>query len=304
MKYLSAYKQKIECVNEEDVFSYIISTLKTTITSWDYFVNWKKVLDNYSKLEHELHLLNSLIGKENIELEAEVLLKKYPSVKKAIPVLLAMREKDFSLLTGYMSGFYYSTFAFSEDMPCDQAVLFMKSSGLLKLFSDKTIKSIPDYVVGVEAGLDSNARKNRTGSMMETIVGFFVEKICKKNGWDFLSQATKKKIFDKWGKSITVEKSDREIDFAILADDNLFLIETNFYSTVGSKLKSTAGEYKSDFRRWTGDGHNFIWITDGAGWKNTSKPLRETYDEIDYIINLDMLERGILENIITCGIKS
>ena len=298
MKYISAYKEKLNCKDGEEVFAHLLATLKPTIKSWDYFVNWAKVLQNYSKIEYELNLLNSLIGKENIEQEALKLFAKYPDTIKAIPILLVCREMELSLLSDYKQGFQYQNFAFAQAMEAERAVLFMKSSGLLKLFEDKIIKSIPNYVIGVEAGLDSNGRKNRSGTSMEAIVAFFVSELCVKEGWEWIPQATKKKIADKWGKNITVEKSDRQIDFAILANNKLFLIEANFYGGGGSKLKSTAGEYKSDFRRWKADGHQFIWVTDGEGWKSTHKPLRETFDETDSILNLGMLEKGMLEQLV------
>ncbi len=41
-----------------------------------------------------------------------------------------------------------------------------------------------------------------------------------------------------------------------------------------------------------------IWITDGMGWRKTAKPLRETFDHNDYLFNLAMLEKGILEFIL------
>jgi len=298
MKYISAYKEKLNCKDSEEVFAHLLATLKPTIKNWDYFVNWPKVLQNYSKIEYELNLLNSLIGKENIEQEALKLFAKYPDTIKAIPILLACREMELSLLSNYKQGFQYQNFAFAQTMEAEKAVLFMKSSGLLKLFEDKIIKSIPDYVIGAEVGLDSNGRKNRSGTLMESIVAFFVSELCEKEGWEWISQATKKKIADKWGKNITVEKSNRQIDFAILANDKLFLIEANFYGGGGSKLKSTAGEYKSDFRRWKADGHQFIWVTDGEGWKSTHKPLRETFNESDSILNLEMLEKGMLEQLL------
>lgn len=113
-----------------------------------------------------------------------------------------------------------------------------------------------------------------------------------------MQQATKKKIYNEWGKNITVDKSDRKIDFAILTNAQLFLIEVNFYGGSGSKLKSTSGEYKSDFARWKNDGHEFIWITDGSGWKKNIHPLQETFHQIDAILNLDMIEKGLLGQII------
>jgi len=78
----------------------------------------------------------------------------------------------------------------------------------------------------------------------------------------------------------------------------LFLIETNFYGGVGSKLKSTAGEYKTMFDYWKKDGHKFIWITDGLGWKATHLPLRETFDHIDYLLNLEMISKRIMEDML------
>lgn len=246
-----------------------------------------------------MNLLNSLIGKDSIEEETFKLFTKYPEALKTIPILLACREIELILLSDYKNGFKYEDFLFNDKLEVSKAINFMKSSGLFKLFDNKKIKSIPDYVIGIETGLDSNGRKNRSGSSMESIVSFYVEKQCINKSWEWLAQATQKKIFEKWGKKITVEKSDRQIDFAICANNKLFLIEANYYGGSGSKLKSTAGEYKSDFKRWKADGHDFIWITDGDGWKSTHKPLRETFDETDVILNLDMLEKGLLEDIIS-----
>lgn len=298
MKFIPTYKTKLNCNNSEEVFLYLLDTLKPTIKSWDYFVNWEKVLTNYRKHEDEFNLMNSLIGKENIEQEALRLFSKYPETKKVIPLLLACREKELMLLTNYKGGFQYKNFVFNTSLSAEDTVAFVGKSGLLKLFQDKDIKSVGDYIIGVEAGLDSNARKNRSGISMENIVEYYISTLCSKNNWEWVAQATKSKVKKLWNKDITVEKSIRRIDFAILANEKLYLIETNFYGGGGSKIKSTAGEYKSDFSRWTDDGHEFIWITDGFGWKSTHKPLNETFDDTDYILNLDMLEKDILEDIL------
>jgi len=78
----------------------------------------------------------------------------------------------------------------------------------------------------------------------------------------------------------------------------LFFIETNFYGDGGSKLSAIAGEYTAIYEKWTSDGHQFIWITDGFGWKKTKLPLRDTFDATDYILNLYMVQKGALEGII------
>ena len=52
----------------------------------------------------------------------------------------------------------------------------MKKTGLFKLLSKAKINSLLDYITGVEVGLDSNARKNRTGKVMENLVESYIKK--------------------------------------------------------------------------------------------------------------------------------
>ena len=88
------------------------------------------------------------------------------------------------------------------------------------------------------------------------------------------------------------------IDFAINNNGKLYFIEVNFYGGGGSKVKSTATEYIRMNEYWNNQGIEFIWITDGAGWKSTLKPLREYFDKADYLLNLEMLRRGVLKRIL------
>ncbi len=149
-------------------------------------------------------------------------------------------------------------------------------------------------MIGVEAGLDSNARKNRGGHAMENIVEAFVKDVCEKFNYRYLKEANSEKIKKELGYNVPVDKSSRRYDFVIDNGKELFIIETNFYGKSGSKLKSTAGEYRNLFDVLNGQ-YKFFWITDGFGWNSTKKPLRETFDYNDYIFNLTMLEKGVLE---------
>ena len=297
MKYSQIFNKLLGCKNDDEVFDYLVDNLKETIKSWDYFVNWQKVLKNYKSVKVSLNLLNTLIGEADIEKAARELLAQYPDVIKIIPALLACRDKNICLLTD-MRKFDLTRFDFSKPMSPADGAMFMKESGFLDLLSDRTIKSIPDYFIGVEVGLDSNGRKNRSGTSMENLAEFFIKDICQRNGYEYIAQATANKIYKQWGKQITVNKSSKRIDFAINTPHKLYLIETNFYGGGGSKLKSTAGEYADIYHQWTNDGHQFIWITDGYGWKKTQRPLRDTFDTTDYILNIDMVQKGVLEELL------
>ena len=297
MKYSSIFKTKLNCDNADEVFNYLISTLKETIMTWDYFVNWDKVIKNYQDVEISLNLLNTLVGKENIEDATKKLLSAYPNVISIIPALLAYRERKIKLLSN-ISNFSFTEYDFSKKIDLDKAITFLKETGFLKLVSNRNIKSVPDYFIGVEVGLDSNGRKNRSGTSMENIAEFFIKDICEHKNFEYIAQATADKIKRKWNKNITVTKSSKRIDFAVNTPNKLYLIETNFYGGGGSKLKSTAGEYTEIYHQWSNDGHQFIWITDGLGWKTTQRPLRDTFNNTDYIINLDMIQKGILSELL------
>jgi type II restriction enzyme len=152
-------------------------------------------------------------------------------------------------------------------------------------------------MIGVEAGLDSNGRKNRGGHAMEDIVEAFIVDLCNKKRFKYLKEANSEKIKQEFGYNVPVDKSSRRYDFVIDNGKELVIFETNFYGGGGSKLKSTAGEYRNLFDVLKGK-YKFVWITDGLGWKSTTKTLRETFDHNDYVFSLAMLENGILEYLI------
>jgi len=305
MKYLPFFLDNINCKNADEVFNYFDSSLNSSITLWNYFVNWGKVLGKVKDVEVDLNTLNYLIGKENVREEFEYLLRKNPSILKTIPILIASREKDFKILVEFNEGnLKYEDYRFeSKGKLNDDEILaaskFAEESGVFDLFRKKTIKSIVDYVIGVEVGLDTNGRKNRGGTQMETLLEGMLKPICLRNGWKYMSQATAKKIKAEWDLTVEVDKSSRKFDFAVNKEDSLFLIETNYYGGGGSKLKATAGEYKGLYDSIDGQGHKFVWVTDGMGWKTTLRPLRETFDHIDWILNLEMICKGLLEKILT-----
>ncbi len=302
MKEFGFYKHVLDCSNEDEIFNYLIATLKPSNTLWSYFVNWEKVFKNTKKIELALNILNYLIGKKEFDKEFRYLLKQNPEVAKIIPALIVRGGKDekkLKVLVDYKhKTLLYEDYDFSKNKltskDIDKYLYFVKETGLKDLFVSKKIKNLVDYMIGVEAGLDSNGRKNRGGQAMENIVEVFIADVCRKNKSKYLKAANSKKIKKEFGYDVPVDKSSRIYDFVIDNGEELCIIETNFYGGGGSKLKSTAGEYRNLFDVLAGQ-YKFIWITDGFGWKATSRPLKETFIHNDYLFNLDMLEKGALD---------
>lgn len=304
MKYNTVFLDIIKCSNPLEIFQYLQNTLAESITSWEYFVNWAKVLRNFRNIEVNLNILNFLIGKDNPEEELHYLIQEYPKLASTIPILLACRESNFKILTSYLQGdLIYENFNFSKinqlhEDEIHKIIELVQKTGILELFKNKIIKSVPDYVLGIEVGLDSNGRKNRSGTTMETMVEVHLKKICQDHNLLIMIQATSLKLAQQWGVQIKMDKSTRRFDFAIKNENTLYLIETNFYGGGGSKLKATAGEYKGLFYFISLQGHKFIWITDGLGWKTALRSLEETFNYIDYTFNLNMVAAGLLTEVI------
>lgn len=291
------------CRDEEESFRLIIDTLIPTIHQSDWFVDWNRVKANAAPHVRELALLNTVVGSENIEQDLALLIADYPKVLRVMPLLLASRERSFDVMVD-AKNLIVKRFDFEGRAPSRadivECVDFLRKSGLLGILADRRIKSISDYYFGIEVGLDSNARKNRSGDLMESLVENFIIEAAGELRADYMSQATRDKIKATWDFDLEMDKSERRIDFAIFREGHLFLLETNFYGSGGSKLKSTATEYCEMFERYSRQPRvDFLWITDGFGWKGTQPPLREYCRKADYLLNLfSIRERKLLGNII------
>lgn len=299
----SKYKE-LKLISNDDIFKYLVSNFKDTIKTHDFFVAWQKVIGNISKVEIPLNILNSLIGKNDIENSLRNLIKAYPEIVPVIPLLIAVRETTIKIVSIKDNDIHYSFTKQKSysDTEIDKIVYFSNKCGLLEMLSNKRIKNLVDYCIGVEVGLDTNARKNRSGQAMETLIEIYVKVLCEKHGYKYLKQATATKIKREFGKDVPTDKSDRHFDFAINTDKKICLLEVNYYSGGGSKLKSVAGEFKSLYNLISkAQNVEFIWVTDGKGWLTALNPLRETFNTIDYVLNMKMIEDGSIEEIIING---
>ena len=280
-------------------FAELLNTFKSSIKTWDYFVNWNKVMANATDLEISLNKLNYLLGKENLKDEFTKLYSSNPDIIKALPVLLAVRDNKLEVFDKVTKDSEFFDFS-NDENGADKYFEFLEKSGLARLFQKDGIKNLVDYVMGVEVGLDSNGRKNRGGTLMEEIVGSYVKDFSEKHGFEYLAQARATDIKTKWGYEVEVDKSERSFDFAIYnpQTEKLKLVETNFYNGGGSKLKAVCGEFRSLYDELTKQGIDFVWVTDGLGWETAKRPLEETFNHNKgQVFNLNMLDENILEEL-------
>ena len=276
-----------------------ISKFKTSISDYTYYVDFEKIYKNVDKVKVELNILNSLIGSKNIEEEFQNILIKYPEILECIPLLLAVRSREIFVkdeINEYLFKFDKMVYSIND------YIKFMRESGLFDLLQNHIINNLYDYVLGIEVGLDSNGRKNRGGHLMENLAESYIIKAGYKKDVNYFKEMYLKDIEKKWNLDLSEmsghNTSTKRFDFVIKTDKQVYVIETNFYSSGGSKLNETARSYKmlaQESKRV--DGVTFIWFTDGTGWLSARKNLEETFNELETMYNINDLDNGILNQL-------
>lgn len=277
-------------------FNEWLKTFKSRISDYAYYVDFEKVYCNVDNVKIELNILNSLIGSKNIEHDFEKLLADYPQVLKSIPILLAVRGREIYAIDGdgeYLFNFYRPNYTTKE------YIMFMKKTGLFDLIANHVINNLVDYVTGVEVGLDSNARKNRGGHLMENLVEDYLAKSGLVKGETYFKEMKLSAIEKKWNIDLSgisnQGKAEKRFDFVVKKGKTIYGIETNFYTAGGSKLNETARSYKTiALEAKDIDGFAFVWFTDGMGWKDARHNLEETFDVLDNMYCIADLENGII----------
>lgn len=280
-------------------FNERLSKFKTSISDYSYYVDFEKIYKNIDKVKVELNILNSLIGSKNIKEEFQNILIKYPETLECIPLLLAVRSREIFVkdeINEYLFKFDKMVYSIND------YIKFMKESGLFDLLQNHIINNLYDYVLGIEVGLDSNGRKNRGGHLMENLVESYIIKAGYKKDVDYFKEMYLKDIEKKWNLDLSEMSgnnvSTKRFDFVIKTDNQVYVMETNFYSSGGSKLNETARSYKMLAQESKKvNGVTFIWFTDGTGWNNARKNLEETFNELETMYNIDDLENGILDKL-------
>lgn len=282
-----------------------ISNFRESIADYKYYVDFEKVYKNVDDVKLELNILNALIGSKNIEDDFRKIIKRYPEVLECIPLILAVREKEIHCQD--KNGSFTYKFNFGEYPPnsfifFENLTYFMRETGLFDLLQNHIINNLYDYVLGIEVGLDSNGRKNRGGHLMENLVEDYIEKAGYIKGVNYFKEMYLTDIENKWNLDLSAMSgnnvSTKRFDFVIKTDKQVYVIETNFYASSGSKLNETARSYKmlaAESKKV--NGVIFIWFTDGIGWYNARKNLEETFNELNTIYNINDLENGILERL-------
>ena len=267
-------------------FNKFMSQLQETNQTLDFFCDFDKIAANVDNIKLSLCMLNSMIGTTDLRRSVETIWNRDRSAFSVMDILIAVRSEGKKVVLNSAGDCIILDRLFTS---IDGVMEYLEGTGLADLFRQKKINDLVDYVFGIETGLDSNARKNRSGHVMEGMVA----SILKKNGIKFRQEV----YSTEWSNLQRVLGDDeKRFDFVIQTPKKTYLIEVNFYSGGGSKLNEVARSYSDIAPKINSvPGFEFVWITDGIGWKSAKNKLQEAYSIIPGIYNLTSIKDFIQE---------
>lgn len=294
------YKKCYHVQNTSELVKVFQETLITTNRTPEFFVDWIKVKQNADNIKIELSLWNSLIGSTNIEADFRNLIQKYPEVVKTIPILCAIRDREFPVIVDFFNlekgvkklNFNKNKYSRLSPSETNDYVEFAKKGGLFRLFS--IVKGFYDYILGVEVGLDTNARKNRSGEAMERLLTPLIQNIANEMNYRLLSQKKFGSV-QPLGGVVPPELANRKADFILYLGKKFVNIEANYFSGAGSKPEEIVDSYINRRNELVKNHWNFIWITDGDVWRVSENQIVKAFNGLDYIFNIEFSRRGLLK---------
>ncbi len=265
-------------------FTTFMSQLKETNQSLDFFCDFDKIHSNVNEIRLSLCMLNSLIGVVDMRSAVETIWERDRTAFNVMDILIAVRSEGRKKVLNSLGQCVTLDTLFES---IDGVMEFLENTGLADVLQTRKITNLVDYVFGVETGLDSNARKNRSGHVMEKVVAEF---------FDDNAIPYRTEVYSSEWSEITDALGDDEkrFDFVIETEDKTYLIEVNFYSGGGSKLNEVARAYSDIAPKINAvDGFEFVWITDGLGWNFAKNKLQEAFNIIPSIYNLTSIQSFI-----------
>lgn len=284
----------------QEKLDYFMETRSVLSFLANYWVNYDNVRKNISLYDTpELYTLDYLIGKTDEEIDDFFIKRKTHLL--LIPKLLGIRPGKLEngiLNVQDVNGTYQLNFKSIDEENIALYLQFIHDSGLDWIFKNGLRKSVHDYAIGVEAGLDSNGRKNRSGKMGENYLEEVLKNIAQKKDWLTHGQTTAKKVKELYDLELDETFNNRQFDGSLFNPKRkkLYLFEVNNFNGGGSKSKASATEFKDLQDRFSRTNHEFIYVTDGKGWDSDKSHLIEAMEYIGKVFNYNMIEEGYLDD--------
>ena len=258
-----------------------IETLTLTNRTLDELVDVYKVQNNMNKIQMDLNALNYILGNSVEETMNKIdhLWESNKECFKTLLLILAIKENKMLVVE---DGIDVEILEFIKTKEGVKNLLI--KTNMISLLSNGSIKNLVDYCYGIEVGMDTNARKNRGGSKIESYIESELQKIFKDRKEITINTQS---IVLKNGEIELLDNKRFDLVIKNINTNKIILIEISWFNAGGSKINSNAkeyNEYNEQIKKI--DNLKFIWLADGKGMTSIKKNLEKFIDN-DFIYNHD-----------------
>lgn len=262
-----------------------LKTLEKTNIELNDLIDIDKIIEIIDEMQIKLNTLNYIISSNQMELNRKIekLFASQPEVFSILPYLVAI-SKDKIKKNDFVFKLNNEIYKLNEFLNSSKSIItFLELTGLNKLILEGKIKNFVDFLTGIEVGLDTNARKNRTGTKNEKEIDQIITKAFSKYQYITIDRQL---ILEEF-KNTNLLKN-KKIDFIITnqLNNKKVLIETSYYNSSGSKIPETAKSFEN-LNKIIKDIENyyFLWIADGGGINSNVSFITKNSEQFSFVKN-------------------
>lgn len=281
--------------SSEDFRDKFLETVTPGVIKREDFIQWNTIFEKTKKYKKFFDFFRQIdFGNK------EHYIKQIADALMSADVAIDFIDAAFELLghTGknYVSNQDYIDFKSFSEYEKDEHQMYYIAGVLVDLGLCNVLNlEIDDYFTGVQVGLETHRRKNVGGTAFSFVINNELESIIKKikmdKGCDIL--LTKEEVI-----YYIDGKTSKTLDFCLKYKDKTLGVEVNFYTASGSKpteIKRSYGHVNNELEKV---GAALAWITDGIGYKEMKKSLKEAVDIHKNTYNLNMMKESFEQDII------
>ena len=174
-------------------------------------VDFSKVLNDIEKYYDTCMKMNILLKEpENFAINLMNLLDNDEKVIEIISLIHAVQYRDFTKKTGI---------ATKPQIHSADIVTLCEETGFLSFLTTSKINDIYSYIAGCSVGLDSNARKNRSGKEMSGIV---LDLLSNDHNIEHIEQEiTIDKLNERYNYNVKLSANNKRFDFSFIYKNKL-----------------------------------------------------------------------------------
>ena len=277
--------------DENNFVKYFVESITPDILDTNNFINWSEINNKIKKLSSGINSLESLNkeSKDNFRSDLkEVLAVNQASVLSVLKLLIGHSPDLLNLPDG-------RKLEFKKSQDAGYIANIFLDLGIFELL--QSTNSIEDILKGVLIGLYPNTRKNIRGEVFEEKIKKMIQSVISE-----VKNELGQTIIFKEKVTIVLSNEKKNVDYAFFLIDEtkpFAVLETNFYSTSGSKPSETVARAYPDLQNELNKiGILLIVISDGQGWFKMKNVLLSASQKLDYLFNFKQANGAALKSVL------